>query len=83
MEILHFLDLRGADLSAGAGKHGNTPLMAALMNWNVRVIDYLTERGVDPGVKDSYGFTALRKAKIKNLRTIQSMLSAYEVKYEQ
>ena len=42
-----------------------TPLMTALMRWNVRVIDYLMERGVDPYVKDSYGFTAKEKAKLK------------------
>ena len=70
MEVLHFLDLRGADLSRGAGKFNNTPLMTALMNWNVRMVDYLTERGVDPFVEDSYGFTALKKAKIKNFKTI-------------
>jgi len=48
--------------------------MAGMMNWNVRIIDYLTERGVDPYVKDKYGFTALKKAQIKNLKTISSML---------
>jgi hypothetical protein len=72
---LHFLDLRGADLSSGAGRFNNTPLMTGLMNWNVRIIDYLTERGVDPFIEDSFGFTALKKAKIKNYRTIQSILT--------
>lgn len=81
LEVLHFLDLRGADLSSGAGKVGNTPLMTGMLNWNVRIIDYLTERGVDPMVKDKYGFTALRKAQIKNLNTISSMLKAYELRY--
>lgn len=83
LEMLHLLDMRGADLSAGAGKLNFTPLMNAMMNWNVRVIDYLTERGVDPMVVDKYGFTALKKSKIKNLRTISSMLSSYELRYEQ
>ena len=69
-------------MSRGAGKVNNTPLMAGMMNWNVRIIDYLTERGVDPYVKDKYGFTALKKAQIKNLKTITSMLQAYERKYE-
>lgn len=55
--------------------------MAGLMNWNVRIIDYLTERGVDPFVKDKFGFTALKKSKIKNFRTITSMLEAYENRY--
>lgn len=81
LEILHFLDLKGADLSLGAGKFNNTPLMTGMMNWNVRIIDYLTERGVDPFVEDKYGFTALRKAQIKNYRTIQSILAQYEGRY--
>jgi len=65
LEVLHFLDLHGADLNKGAGKFSNTPLMTALMRWNVRVIDYLMERRVDPHVKDTFGFTAKRKAQIK------------------
>mmetsp|Transcript_8534 Transcript_8534/g.10548 ORF Transcript_8534/g.10548 Transcript_8534/m.10548 type:complete len:91 (-) Transcript_8534:431-703(-) len=74
LEILHFLDLHGANLSKGAGKFNNTALMTALSRWNVRIIDYLMERGVDPSIEDSFGFTAKRKAQIKNLRTISSML---------
>mgnify|MGYP001626861444 CR=1 FL=1 len=62
LEMLHCLDLHGADLSQGGGKFNNTPLMTALMRWNVRIIDYLMERGVDPNVTDSFGFTAKRKA---------------------
>ena len=62
LEVLHFLDLRGADLSSGVGSMNNSPLMTGMMSWNVRIIDYLTERGVDPYVKDKFGFTALRKA---------------------
>jgi len=78
LEVLHCLDLHGADLSVGGGKFKNTPLMTALMRWNVRIIDYLMERGVDPNETDSFGFTAKRKAEIKNLRTISSMLESYE-----
>ena len=78
LEVLHCLDLHGADLSKGAGKFNNTPLMTALSRWNVRIIDYLMERGVDPTIEDSYGFTAKRKAQIRNLRTISSMLDQYE-----
>lgn len=74
LEILHLLDLHGANLSQKAGKFGQTPLMAALMRWNVRIIDYLIERGVDPTVKDNFGFTAKEKAHMKSLRTIHSML---------
>ena len=65
LEVLHFLDMRGADISGGSGKYLYTPLMTSLMSWNVRVIDYLLERGVNPYEKDSFGFTALQKAKIK------------------
>ena len=55
--------------------------MTGVMKWNVRIIDYLLERGVDPFQKDIYGFTAKRKAEIKQLRTIYSMLSNYEQKF--
>jgi hypothetical protein len=79
--VLHLLDLYGADLNSGVGKFNTTPLMSALSRWNVRIIDYLMERGVDPTVKDSFGFTALRKAEIRNLRTIGGMLKAYEDKF--
>ena len=75
------MDLNGANLSQGVGHYNITPLMAGLMNWNVRIIDYLTERGVDPFVEDKFGFTALKKSKIKNFRTITSMLEAYESRY--
>jgi len=51
------------------------------MRWNVRIVDYLMERGVDPNVADKFGFTAKRKAEIKNLRTISSMLGEYEQSY--
>ena len=81
LEMLHCLDLHGADLSRPGGKQGNTPLMTALNRWNVRIIDYLLERGVDPLIKDSFGFTARKKAEIKNLRTITSMLAEYETGY--
>ena len=82
LEVLHCLDLHGADLSSGTGQFGNTPLMEALHRWDVRIIDYLMERGVDPSVKDTYGFTAKQKAKIRNLRTIHSMLDQYEQQIE-
>ena len=78
--MLHFLDMKGANLDAGAGKMNSTPMMCGVMNWNVRMIDYLMERGVDPNVKDIYGFTAVQKAKIKNYKTIHSMLAEYEKK---
>ena len=78
LEIVHFLDLHNADLSAGAGKFNNTPLMTALAKWNVRIIDYLLERGVDTSVQDQFGFTALKKAELRNLRTITMMLKSYD-----
>ena len=39
--------------------------MTALSKWNVRIIDYLIERGVDPFVTDKFGFTAKKKAEIR------------------
>ena len=81
LEVLHFLDLHNADLSGGAGKFLLTPLMAAQAKWNVRIIDYLMERGVDPNVPDKYGFTAKQKAEIRQLRTISSMMAEYEEKF--
>ncbi|CDW80907.1 myotrophin [Stylonychia lemnae] len=82
LEILHYLDMRGADINSAVGKHQQTPLMTSMMSWNVRIIDYLMERGVDPFIKDSYGFTALRKAQIKQFRTISSMLQQYEQRFQ-
>ena len=81
LEMVHLLDLYGADLNKGAGKFKNTPLMAATGRWNVRIVDYLIERGVNPFEQDSFGFTASRKAEIKNLRTIHGMIKQYESQY--
>ena len=81
LEVIHLLDIHGADINFGAGKFRNTPLMTATGRWNVRVVDYLIERGADPFVTDSFGFTAQRKAEIKNLRTISSMLKQYQNEY--
>jgi ankyrin repeat protein len=78
LEVIHLLDVYGANINARAGKFQNTPLMAATARWNVRVVDYLIERGADPFIQDSFGFTATQKAEIKNLRTITSMLKQYE-----
>jgi ankyrin repeat protein len=78
LEMVHLLDLYGADINQGAGKYEFTPLMSATARWNVRIVDYLIERGVNPFVKDSFGFTASKKAQIKNLRTIGGMLNQYE-----
>lgn len=81
LEMVHFLDLMGADLDSARGKLGNTPLMTATMRWNNRIVEYLIERGVDPYVTDKYGFTAGKKAEMKQLKTITSMLSQYERSY--
>ena len=67
LEMVHFLDLMGADLDSGRGKLQNTPLMSATMRWNTRIVEYLIARNADPSTKDKYGFTVLQKAKIKNL----------------
>lgn len=74
LEILHYLHLKGANLSTGAGSFGITPLMAATGQWNTRIIEFLLSRGVDSNIKDTFGFTALEKAEMKNLRTIKTML---------
>ena len=58
LEVLHCLDMYGADLESGVGKFNQTPMMCATIKWNVRIIDYLMERKVDPSIKDSFGFTA-------------------------
>ena len=79
--MVHLLDTIGADVNQGVGKHQNTPLMTATGRWNVRIIDYLIERGADPTKVDVYGFSARRKAEIKNLKTISSMLKQHETKF--
>ena len=76
--MVHWLDVLGADLNTGVGKFKNTPLMTATVRWNVRIVDYLIERGADPTQKDIYGFTAQRKAELKQLKTISSMLKQHE-----
>lgn len=63
-----------------SGKFGITPLMAGVGSWNTRIVEFLMERGVDPEVKDVYGFTAQQKAEMKNLRTITRLLQSYEGK---
>jgi ankyrin repeat protein len=74
LEMVHLLDMYGADLSKPQGKLGFSPLMTAVERWNVRIVDYLLERGVDPEARDIYGFTAGEKAKLRQLKTISSMI---------
>ena len=62
--------------------HQYTPLMLAVNNWNVRMIEYLIERNADPTLKDKFGFTSKEKAKIKNLNTISNILEDYEDKFD-
>lgn len=81
LEMVHYLDILGASIHDSKGINGTTPLMAATGRWNVRVVDYLIERGANPFVKDTFGFTVTEKAKIKNLKTIHSMLSGYETTF--
>jgi ankyrin repeat protein len=78
LEVLHLLDMLGADMSEPKGKYQFTPLQAAESRWNVRIVDYLLERGVNPFIKDVHGFTAKDKAKLRDHKTIASMLNAYE-----
>jgi hypothetical protein len=79
LEALHLLDFTVKTFLQVVENH-TTPLMATLKKWNVRIIDYLMERGVDPLVEDRFGFTIKRKAEIRQLRTIHAMLSEYEQK---
>ena len=58
LELVHLCDIKGANLSQPFGEEQVTPMMAALGRWNVRIVDYLIERKVDPNVKDKFGFTA-------------------------
>jgi ankyrin repeat protein len=82
LEVLHFLDLNGADIVSAKGKFGFTPLLTAQSRWNVKIIDYLIERGVNPFVKDNFGFTAKQKALLNEHKTIYSMLNQYESEWE-
>ena len=74
------MDLAGADLGKPSGKYSTTPLMAATTSWNVRVVEYLLERGVDPDTRDIYGFSAADKARFKNLKRIESLLESYSAR---
>ena len=56
--------------------------MMATNSWNLRIVEYLTERMVNPTVKDAYGFTAKEKAKIKNLNTIYEILKHHEEQFK-
>ena len=80
LEVLHFLDLAGADLSRPSGKNNTTPLMAATVSWNVRVVEYLLERGVDPDTRDVFGFSAADKARLKNLKRIENLIESYSAR---
>lgn len=75
------LDMYGADLNCQVGKFKQSAFQSALLRWNVRIIDYLMERNVNPFLEDAHGFTAKRLAEIKQLRTIASMLADYENKF--
>ena len=68
LEVLHYLELRGATsdcVSQPSSKYMLTPLMLAVNTWNVRVIEYLFKRVWNPNITDIYGMTAKDKAKIK------------------
>lgn len=82
IEVLHYLELRGADLSMPAGPYLLTPLMMATNQWQVRIVEYLTERMVDPGVVDKFGFTARDKARMKNLNRIHAIIEQHETDFQ-
>ncbi|CAI2378080.1 unnamed protein product [Moneuplotes crassus] len=98
LEVLHFLELLESskvslnkiaerntqttipeDISHG---HRLTPLMIAVNSWNVRMVEYILSRNVDPTIKDKYGFSAKDKARVKNLNTISNIIEDYEEKYD-
>jgi hypothetical protein len=86
LEVLHYLELQGANadnLSRPSSKFKLTPLMLAVENWNVRMVEYLLKRKIDSRVKDDFDFTAKDKANIKNLHTIGNILGDYERKYDE
>ncbi len=67
VEICNALDAHGADWNQKFA--GQTPLME-LIKWNrPKLLPWLLERGVDPGIRNSEGLTALdlaRKRKVRN-----------------
>lgn len=86
LEVLHYLELKGAQpecISNPSSKYDLTPLMMAVNSWNVRIVEYLVERGSNPNVRDAYGLSAKDKALIKNLHTISNILDNYEQNYNE
>ena len=41
LEMLHYLYLKGANISQGSGKYQITPMMAAVNKWNTRCVEFL------------------------------------------
>mmetsp|Transcript_15578 Transcript_15578/g.13619 ORF Transcript_15578/g.13619 Transcript_15578/m.13619 type:complete len:286 (+) Transcript_15578:13-870(+) len=62
--------------------HQMNPLMMAVNNWNVRMIEYLIARNVNPTYIDKYGFNAKNKADIRNLNTISKIIDDYQENYD-
>lgn len=99
LEILHYLELLSSSKSSLSQppstppkstipadihhSHKLTPLMIAVNTWNVKMIEYLISRKVDPLIKDKYNTTAKQKAEVKNLNTISNILGEYEKEYSQ
>ena len=64
---------QGAALDA-RDDHGRTPLMLAVMQGRLDVVQLLVNRGADPSIADGAGRTPLQQAKEQNLREIAALL---------
>ena len=65
LEMVHYLHLKGADINMQSGVFKTTPLMAATMMWNTKIVEYFLYKGVDLKVTNIHGFTALQLAEFK------------------
>lgn len=53
---------KGYDVDMQDPETGKTALMAAVLQGNYKIVEYLLEAGADPNIKDKYGRTALKIA---------------------
>lgn len=53
---------KGYDVNMQDPKTGKTAMMAAILQGNYKIVEYLLEAGADPNIRDKYGRTALKMA---------------------
>lgn len=53
---------KGYDVNMQDPKTGKTAMMAAILQGNYKIVEYLLEAGADPNIKDKHGRTALNIA---------------------